>query len=125
MLLVSEQMFILRSRIDDIKKEIESNNKKQSICTNKLKKLKEERDNINTKLKLMKVCGVVDVIADAPIIEIPSIIIDGKINKELKIKKESIKKKMVIVINKKKEIRENNINLKFELERLKQELKEL
>ncbi len=129
--LVSEKLSTLYNREEEIKKLIEKNKKKLDICTKKLVDLKVEKDEINQKLKLKKVGDVIDVFLPAgsdPItlgLDVISEVKHHTTTKDLRVRKKEINMQLQVILNKKRQIREDNQKLKEELTSIKEEIRSL
>ena len=128
--LVSEKLFDLYKKEEELKKLIEIDNKKIDKCNEKLQKLLDEKGAINNYLNCCRFVKIIDAISLSSLegFEVFDLITDltGKYRiKKVRERKTIINKRMLIIIKTKKNLRAEIKESKEELVNVRKQIREL
>lgn len=130
--LVSEKHYNLMVKRDELKEELIESSKKLEKIELKIQNLKDEKDDINSKLRWIKVADISDVVVsslDTYLITLPidiaiAVYRNNKV-KKLKARKSIILKELASLSEEKEELKKSIALMKFDLSKTRQEIREL
>ena len=130
--LVSEKHYNLMVKRDELKEELIENNKKLEKIELKIQNLKDEKDDINSKLRWIKVADISDVVVsslDTYLLTLPidiaiAVYRNNKV-KKLKARKSKILKELASLSEEKEELKKSIALMKLDLSKTRQEIREL
>ena len=122
--LVSEKLYKLYNREDEIKRIIERDNKKLNICNDKLQKLYDAKLSINKFLKGYGLLAeVIESLSSTGIGEVTMLAVETGVKKKLKNKRIEINKMMIAILRTKKKLKAELISLDEELISVREEIR--
>ena len=122
--LVSEKLYKLYNREDEIKRLIERDNKKLNICNDKLQKLYDAKLSINKFLKGYGLLAeVIENLSSTGIGEVAMLAVEAGVKKKLKNKRIEINKMMITILRTKKKLKAELISLDEELISVREEIR--
>ena len=122
--LVSEKLYKLYNREDEIKRIIERDNKKLNICNDKLQKLYNAKLSINKFLKgYGLLADVIESLSSTGICEVTMLAVETGVKKKLKNKRIEINKMMITILRTKKKLKAELISLDEELISVREEIR--
>lgn len=130
--LVSEKHYNLMVKRDELKEELIESSKKLEKIELKIQNLKDEKDDINSKLRWIKVADISDVVTSAldtyfvtlPIDIAFAVYRNNKV-KKLKARKSKILKELASLSEEKEELKKSIALMKLDLSKTRQEIREL
>ncbi len=130
--LVSEKHYNLMVKRDELKEELIESTKKLEKIELKIQNLKDEKDDINSKLRWIKVADISDVVVsslDTYLITLPidiaiAVYRNNKA-KKLKERKSKILKELASLSEEKEELKKSIALMKLDLSKTRQEIREL
>ena len=130
--LVSEKHYNLMVKRDELKEELIESSKKLEKIELKIQNLKDEKDDINSKLRWIKVADISDVVAsalDTYLITLPfdiaiAVYRNNKV-KKLKARRSKILKELASLSEEKEELKKSIALMKLDLSKTRQEIREL
>jgi uncharacterized coiled-coil DUF342 family protein len=130
--LVSEKHYNLMVKRDELKEELIESTKKLEKIELKIQNLKDEKDDINSKLRWIKVADISDVVVsslDTYLITLPidiaiAVYRNNKV-KKLKARKSKILKELASLSEEKEELKKSIALMKLDLSKTRQEIREL
>ena len=130
--LVSEKHYNLMVKRDELKEELIESSKKLEKIELKIQNLKDEKDDINSKLRWIKVADISDVVVsslDTYLITLPidiaiAVYRNNKV-KKLKARKSKILKEIAGLSEEKEELKKSIALMKLDLSKARQEIREL
>lgn len=130
--LVSEKHFNLMVKRDELKEELIESSKKLEKIELKIQNLKDEKDDINSKLRWIKVADISDVVVsslDTCLVTLPidiaiAVYRNNKV-KKLKARKSKILKELASLSEEKEELKKSIALMKLDLSKTRQEIREL
>ena len=130
--LVSEKHYNLMVKRDELKEELIESSKKLEKIELKIQNLKDEKDDINSKLRWIKVADISDVVAsalDTYLITLPfdiaiAVYRNNKV-KKLKARRSKILKELASLSEEKEELKKSIAVIKLDLSKARQEIREL
>lgn len=130
--LVSEKHYNLMVKRDELKEELTESSKKLEKIELKIQNLKDEKDDINSKLRWIKVADISDVVVsslDTYLITLPidiaiAVYRNNKV-KKLKARKSKILKELAGLSEEKEELKKSIALMKLDLSKTRQEIREL
>jgi predicted nucleic acid-binding Zn-ribbon protein len=130
--LVSEKHYNLMVKRDELKEELIESSKKLEKIELKIQNLKDEKDDINSKLRWIKVADISDVVVsslDTYLITLPidiaiAVYRNNKV-KKLKARKSKILKELANLSEEKEELKKSIALMKLDLSKTRQEIREL
>ena len=130
--LVSEKHYNLMVKRDELKEELIESSKKLEKIELKIQNLKDEKDDINSKLRWIKVADISDVVAsalDTYLVTLPfdiaiAVYRNNKV-KKLKARKSKILKELASLSEEKEELKKSIALMKLDLSKTRQEIREL
>jgi len=130
--LVSEKHYNLMVKRDELKEELIESSKKLEKIELKIQNLKDEKDDINSKLRWIKVADISDVVVsslDTYLLTLPidiaiAVYRNNKI-KKLKARKSKILKELASLSEEKEELKKSIALMKLDLSKTRQEIREL
>ena len=122
--LVSEKLYRLYNREDEIKRIIERDNKKLNICNDKLQKLYDAKQSINRYLEGHDVLNeVVEHLAFTAVDDLAITLYEAHKRKKLKNRRIIINKMMIAILRTKKKLKAELISLEEELISVREEIR--
>ena len=122
--LVSEKLYKLYNREDEIKRLIERDNKKLNICNDKLQKLYDAKLSIYKFLKGYGLLAeVIENLSSTGIGEVAMLAVEAGVKKKLKNKRIEINKMMITILRTKKKLKAELISLDEELISVREEIR--
>ena len=130
--LVSEKHYNLMVKRDELKEELIESSKKLEKIELKIQNLKDEKDDINSKLRWIKVADISDVVVsslDTYLLTLPidiaiAVYRNNKV-KKLKARKSKILKELASLSEEKEELKKSIALMKLDLSKTRQEIREL
>lgn len=130
--LVSEKHYNLMVKRDELKEELIESSKKLEKIELKIQNLKDEKDDINSKLRWIKVADISDVVAsalDTYLVTLPfdiaiAVYRNNKV-KKLKARRNKILKELASLSEEKEELKKSIAVIKLDLSKARQEIREL
>jgi len=130
--LVSEKHYNLMVKRDELKEELIESTKKLEKIELKIQNLKDEKDDINSKLRWIKVADISDVVVsslDTYLLTLPidiaiAVYRNNKI-KKLKARKSKILKELASLSEEKEELKKSITLMKLDLSKTRQEIRDL
>jgi len=130
--LVSEKHYNLMVKRDELKEELIESSKKLEKIELKIQNLKDEKDDINSKLRWIKVADISDVVVsslDTYLLTLPidiaiAVYRNNKV-KKLKARKSKILKELASLSEEKEELKKAIALMKLDLSKTRQEIREL
>ena len=130
--LVSEKHYNLMVKRDELKEELIESSKKLEKIELKIQNLKDEKDDINSKLRWIKVADISDVVAsalDTYLVTLPfdiaiAVYRNNKV-KKLKARRNKILKELASLSEEKEELKKSIALMKLDLSKTRQEIREL
>ena len=130
--LVSEKHYNLMVKRDELKEELIESSKKLEKIELKIQNLKDEKADINSKLRWIKVADISDVVAsalDTYLITLPfdiaiAVYRNNKL-KKLKARRSKILKELASLSEEKEELKKSIAVIKLDLSKARQEIREL
>jgi len=130
--LVSEKHYNLMVKRDELKEELIESSKKLEKIELKIQNLKDEKDDINSKLRWIKVADISDVVVsslDTYLLTLPidiaiAVYRNNKI-KKLKARKSKILKELASLSEEKEELKKSIALMKLDLSKTRQEIRDL
>jgi len=130
--LVSEKHYNLMVKRDELKEELIESSKKLEKIELKIQNLKDEKDDINSKLRWIKVADISDIVVsslDTFLITLPidiaiAVYRNNKV-KKLKARKSKILKELASLSEEKEELKKAIALMKLDLSKTRQEIREL
>ena len=130
--LVSEKHYNLMVKRDELKEELIESTKKLEKIELKIQNLKDEKDDINSKLRWIKVADISDVVVsslDTYLLTLPidiaiAVYRNNKV-KKLKARKSKILKELASLSEEKEELKKAIALMKLDLSKTRQEIREL
>lgn len=130
--LVSEKHYNLMVKRDELKEELIESTKKLEKIELKIQNLKDEKDDINSKLRWIKVADISDVVVsslDTYLLTLPidiaiAVYRNNKV-KKLKARKSKILKELASLSEEKEELKKSITLMKLDLSKTRQEIRDL